>query len=306
VSIKIDQLAEKNMELEERLAATEHTRELSHSELWRLRDEVQSIKETMDFTRYSQFASSGTLASKTGRPFGSRRRKGFCQVIVNKQEREALDEEKVEFESVFKNLGFYVDEKVCELYDDVEPLINSVASRDYDDYNLFVCFVQSSVTKDWKIERFGGRSLSVTELLAKFRSLGFPQLQKEMPKIFIIQGHQTTTALEADEPLEEKSLFEKSLSEISLFVPSFETSSFEKSFSVKLSAFGKNFLCLFVPYRRGYISTLLSVIKLHSLERRDILDVFSEAKKLFYEKSRITIPEPIHNLTGPVYLNWEI
>jgi len=66
VSIKIDQLAEKNMELEERLAATEHVRKVSYSELRDLRDEVQSIKKTMDFTRYSQLASSGTLASKTG------------------------------------------------------------------------------------------------------------------------------------------------------------------------------------------------------------------------------------------------
>jgi len=207
----------------------------------------------------------------------------------------------VEFESVFKNLGFYVDGIVCESSDDIERLINSVASRDYEDYNLFVCFVQSCVTKDWKIKRFAGPPLSVTELLAKFGSWGVSRLQEEMPKIFIIQGHQTTTTLEADEPLDEKSLFKRPLFKIS----SLESSLSEELPSVKLPAFSKNFLCLFVPYRKGYISTLLSVIKLHSssLKRRDILDTLLEAKKLFYEKNHIIIPEPIHNLMGPVYLN---
>ena len=209
-------------------------------------------------------------------PFG--RRKGFCQVIVNREKLEALDQEKVEFESVFEDLEFNVDEKVCGESNDVERVMNSVASRDYSDYNRFVCFIQSSVTKDWEIESFDGSSLSVTKLIAKFSFKKFYPWQG-MPKIFIIQGHPTTTARQADEPLD------------------------EKSFSVKLP-FSENILCLFVPYRKGYISTLLSVIKLHGSKRPvDILDIFSEAKKLFYEKNHITIPDPVHNFTRSVYLN---
>ena len=203
--------------------------------------------------------------------------KGFCQVIVNGQRLEALDEERKEFESVFKGLGFEVDEKVCESDDDVERVIDSVADRDFPHYNRFMFFIQSSVNRDGEIESTFGRSLSVTNLLAKFRFLEFSS-RSEPPKIFIIQGHQTTTALEADKPID------------------------EKSFSVELP-FGQNFLCLFVPYRKGYISTLLSVIKLHGSKRCDILDILSEAKKLFYEKNHITIPDPVHNLTRPVFLN---
>ena len=183
----------------------------------------------------------------------------------------------MEFESVFKDLGFDVDEKVCNTNDDLEQKIRSVASRDFRGYNRFVCFIQSSVTKDWEIESFDGSSLSVTKLIAKFRfEKSFPW--EVVPKIFIIQGHQSTTALQAGEPLD------------------------EKSFSVKLPV-GENVLCLFVPYRKGYISTLLSVIKLHGSERLvDILDILSEAKKLFYEKNHITIPDPVHNFMGTVYL----
>ena len=205
--------------------------------------------------------------------------KGFCQVIVSRQKLEALDKEKMEFESVFKDLGFDVDEKVCESNDDVERVITYVASRDYSGYNSFICFIQSSVTKDGRIESFFGRSLSITKLLAKFRCSELPHW-REAPKIFIIQGHQTTTALEADEPVDEKSV------------------------SVKLPV-GENFLCLFFPYRKGYIATLLSVIKLHSskIDRRPILDILSEAKKLFYEKNHVTIPDPVNNLTCPAYLN---
>ena len=203
--------------------------------------------------------------------------KGFCQVIVNRQKLEVLDKERMEFRSVFKDLGFDADEKVFESTDDVERVIDFLASRDYSDYNRFICFIQTSVTKDGRIESFLGRSLSITNLLAKLRCLELPPW-REAPKIFIIQGHQTTTALETDEPVDEKSV------------------------SVKLPV-GENFLCLFFPYRKGYIATLLSVIKLHSSKRRHILEILSEAKKLFYEKNRITIPDPVHNLTGPVYLN---
>ena len=203
--------------------------------------------------------------------------KRFCQVVVNRQKLEALDQEKVEFKSVFKDLGFDVDEKVCESNDDVESVIDYVSGRDYSGYNSLIFFVQSSVNRDGKIASSLGRSLSITKLLAKFRFSEF-SFRPQSPKIFIIQGHQTTTTLEADEPIDEKSL------------------------SVKLP-FGENFLCLFVPYRKGYISTLLSVIKLRGSKGRDILGILSEAKKLFYEKNHITIPDPVHNLTRPVYLN---
>lgn len=207
----------------------------------------------------------------------SDRIKGFCQVVVNRQRLEALDEEREEFKSVFKDLGFDVDENVCESNYDVELVINSVARRDYSHYNSFICFIQSNVTKDGKIESGSfGHSLSVTKLLANFKFLELPS-RREAPKIFIIQGHQTTTALEADEPDD------------------------EKSFSVKLPV-GET-LCLFFPYRKGYIATLLSIIKLHGSKRRDILYILSLAKKLFYEKNHIIIPDPVHNLTGPVYLN---
>ena len=200
---------------------------------------------------------------------------GFCQVIVNRQKLEALDKEKTEFESVFKDLGFDVDDKVCESNVDVGVVMNSVASRSYSCYDCFICFIQSNVTKDGEIESFFGRSLSVTTLLAKFSFMGASS-SRDPPKIFIIQGLQTTTALEADEPID------------------------EKSFSVNLPI--EETLCLFVPYRKGYISTLLSVIKLPSSKQRDILHILSEAKKLFYEKSHVTIPDPVHNLTGPVCL----
>lgn len=209
-----------------------------------------------------------------GAPFD--RIKGFCQVVVNRQRLEALDEEREEFNSVFKDLGFDVDEKVCESNYDVERVINSVARRDYSDYNSFICFIQSNVTKDGEIESSFGHSLSVNKLLAKFSFLKFSSL-RGASKIFIIQGHQTTTALEADEPIDEKS--------VSMKLPVGET------------------LCLFFPYRKGYIATLLRIIKLHGSKRRDILYILSEAKKLFYEKNHITIPDPVHNLTGPVYLN---
>jgi len=206
--------------------------------------------------------------------------KGFCQVVVNRQKLEALDGEKVEFERVFKDLGFDVDEKVCKSNDDVKRVIVSVADRDYSDYNRFVCFIQSNVNRDWEIEGFDGGSLSVAKLLTNFRYSRFSSWSEPL-KIFIIQGHQTTTALEADEPID------------------------EKSFSLKLP-FGENCLCLFVPYRKGYISTLLSVIKSQGSKPRDIFDILSEAKKLFYEKNHITIPDPVHNFRGPVYLNQEI
>lgn len=191
-----------------------------------------------------------------------------------RHELEALDEEKVEFESVLKDLGFYVDEEVCESNDDVEWVLHSVAGRVYGEDSLFVCFVQSSVTAPW----------SAIELLHKFKIL-----RQEMPKIIIIQGHQTTTALEAGVSYDYnwQLLLKNSLTE-------------------DLLAFG-DFLCLIVPYRKGYISTLLSVIKLFGSKPwpRDILDILSEAKKLFYEKSHITIPDPVHNLKGPVYLSQE-
>ena len=124
--------------------------------------------------------------------------------------------------------------------------------------------------------------MSVAGLIAKFRfeeSFDPP----ELPKIFIIQGHQTTTAEKAFEPL------------------------YEKPFSVKLPEREK-YLCLFVPYRKGYISTLLSVIKSHGSKhtRRHILEILLEAKKLFYNQNHITIPDPVHNLVDPVYLNADI
>ena len=208
-----------------------------------------------------------------GQPFRSSRRKGFCQIIAERKEVEALDEEKVEFESVFKDLGFYVDVEVWESTHDVGRVLNSLARRVFGEYSLFVCFVQSSVTSP----------MSVINLLREFKIL-----QQEMPKIVIIQGHQTTIALEAAVAY----AYDWHLL-------------FEKTYSEDLPAFGENFLYLFVPYRKGYISTLLSVIKLPGSKPRDILDILSEAKKLFYEKSHITIPDPVHNLKGPVYLSQE-
>ena len=208
-----------------------------------------------------------------------KRTKGFCQVVVNRQKLEGLDVEKEEFKSVFKGLRFDVNEKVLKSNDDIEWLMDSVADRDYYDYNQFVCFIQSNVNRDWEIEMPDGRSWSVTELLTRFKFFRHPSWlgSLELRKIFIIQGHQTATTLMADEPTEEKSFLIK--------LPHAES------------------LCLFVPYRKGYISTLLNVIKSQSIKRRDILDILSEAKKLFYEKNHITIPDPVHNLMGPVYLN---
>lgn len=40
--------------------------------------------------------------------------------------------------------------------------------------------------------------------------------------------------------------------------------------------------------------------------RFHILDILSEAKALFYKQNHITIPEPVHNLVDPVYLDLEV
>ena len=208
-----------------------------------------------------------------------KRMKGFCQVVVNRQKLEGLGDEKEEFKSVFKGLRFDVNEKVCKSNDDIEWVLDSVADRDYSDHNLFVCFIQSNVNRDWEIEMPDGRSWSVTELLTRFKFFRYPSWpgSLELRKIFIIQGHQTATTLKADEPID------------------------EKSFLVNLPF--KESLCLYVPYRKGYISTLLNVIKSLGIKPRDILDILSEAKKLYYEQNHIIIPDPVHNLMGPLYLN---
>ena len=188
---------------------------------------------------------------------------GFCQIIVNREKREVLLKEEEEIESVFQDLCYEVNKEVCGAENDVT---NFLARGDYSGKGCFVCFVLSNVTKKWEIETLSRRPLSVSRLVAKFRHSFLGQ-----PKIFIIQGHQKSTALKTDEPFDVKSL------------P------------------GENFLCLFVPYRKGYISTLLSVIKLHG-SKRDLLYILSETKKLFHEKSGITIPDPVHNFSGKVYL----
>ena len=157
--------------------------------------------------------------------------------------------------------------------------IDSLARRDYSDKNSFVCFILSNVTKNWEIENSGGKPFNVTKLMAKFNTSECFTL-KRLPKIFIIQGDQKASAHESDEPVA------------------------EKPFSAELPV-GRNFLCLFVPYRKGYISTLLSVIELHGSDR-DLLYILSEAKKLFYSRNHIIIPDPVHNFSGKVYLglNW--
>lgn len=221
-----------------------------------------------------------------GQPF-----KGFCQVIVNRQELKVLDEEKEEFKSVFKDLGFYFDEVACKWNDDVEGVIEHVVSRDYGACNLFVCFVQSCVTEDWNIKNSDGRTLDFKSLLAKFTTLKSSHLVRKMPKIFIIQGHKTITALATVERYDWKSSSDKLL--------------LGRSFPVRSSDLGEDFLCLFVPYEKGYISTLLSIIKLPGSRRRDISGILLEAKKQFYKNTHVIIPDPIHNLTVPVCLGQE-
>ena len=162
-----------------------------------------------------------------------------------------------------------MDKAVCSPKNDVESIINSVALRDYDGNSSLVCFILSDVT------------LSVSKLMTKFR--GSDSLQFT-PKIFIIQGHQSlATALsETKVPVDETSI------------------------TIQLPVGVENLLCLFVPYRKGYISTLLSTIKLHGLKhslKRDFLHILSEAKKSFYEKNNITIPDPVHTFSDPVYLH---
>lgn len=169
-----------------------------------------------------------------------------------------------------------MNKELCGAENDVELVTNSLARRDYSDKYCFVCFILSNVTKNWEIETLGRHPLSVDRLVAKFRHSFLVQ-----PKIFIVQGHQKSTALETDVPFDETSFY-----------------------TVKLLP-GANFLCLFVPYRKGYISTLLSVIKLHG-SKRDLLYILSEAKKLFYEKSGMTIPDPVHNFSSKVYLTHKL
>ena len=169
-----------------------------------------------------------------------------------------------------------MNKEVCGAENDMELAINSLARRDDSDKDCYICFILSNVTKNWEIETLGRHPLSVSRLVAKFRRSFL-----RGPKIFIIQGHQKSTALETDEPFDETSFY-----------------------TVK-SLPGENFLCLFVPYRKGYISTLLSVIKLHG-SKLDLLFILSEAKKLFYEKSGITIPDPVHSFSSKVYLTHKL
>lgn len=174
-----------------------------------------------------------------------------------------------------------MDKAVCSPKNDVESIINSVALRDYDGNRILVCFILSDVTESSEIQSFSGKTLSVSKLMTKFWRSDSLQFT---PKIFIIQGHQSlATALsETKVPVDETSI------------------------TIQLPVGVENLLCLFVPYRKGYISTLLSTIKLHGLKhglKRDFLHILSEAKKSFYEKNNITIPDPVHTFSDPVYLH---
>ncbi|KAJ7383752.1 Caspase 8, apoptosis- cysteine peptidase, like 2 [Desmophyllum pertusum] len=209
--------------------------------------------------------------------FSGERNPGFCQIIINGQRSETLFKEDGEVQSVFQELGFDVDKAICSPKNDVESIINSVALRDYDGNRILVCFILSDVTESSEIQSFSGKTLSVSKLMTKFWRSDSLQFK---PKIFIIQGHQlpATALSETKVPVDETSI------------------------TIQLPVGDKNVLCLFVPYRKGYISTLLSTIKLHGL-KRDFLDILSEAKKSFYEKNNITIPDPVHTFSGPVYLH---
>lgn len=216
-------------------------------------------------------SSVGGFGRSTKGPFVGT--KGFCQVIINRTIQEALVGEEEEIVSVFQSLGYDVDTATCTPNDDVKQLVKPIAARNYDNKNIFFCFILSNVTKNLEIENSKGDTFNVKDLLVNFIPRNCLLLWGK-PKVFIFLGHQSVTAPET------KHSAIRVLSDAEVPFPG---------------------LYLFVPYGKEYISTLLNQIKLHG-SRLDLLSIFEEAKKSFYEETNLTIPDPVHNFSKKVFL----
>ena len=197
---------------------------------------------------------------------------GLCQIIINRTTQEELVGEMDEIVHVFEELHYHVDKATCTPSDGIEKVIESIAARDYQYRKFFVCFILSNLTENMEMESVKGGAFNVKDLMGMFSPLHCPQLSGR-PKVFIFLVHQKAGA-----------------SESKYSVP--------KTLTAHLPFHG---LCLFVPYSQGYLSTLLTKIRSNGSDL-DLLTILEEAKKSFYKKTSITIPDPVHNFTERVFL----
>ena len=201
-----------------------------------------------------------------------KRNHGFCQVIINRTTQKEFVGEKDEIVRVFETLNYRVDKATCRPSDDLKKLAQSIVARDYEHCDIFVCFLLSNLTENMEMENVKGGAFNVRELMDMFSPPNCPKLAGK-PKVFIFLVHQKAAASESKYSVPEKLI---------TVVP------FDG-------------LCLFAPYGKGYLSSLLTEIGSHSLHS-DLLTILKEAKKSFYEKTKITIPDPVHNFRGRVFL----
>ena len=199
-------------------------------------------------------------------------KKGFCQIIIDRTTQEELVDKNNEIAGVFEGFNYYVDKVTCTPSYDLKTLVEGIAARDYVGVNIFVCFILSNLTENMEIESLEGGAFNLKDLMGMFNPMNCPQLSGR-PKVFIFLVHQKAGA-----------------SESKYSVP--------KTLTAHLPFHG---LCLFVPYSQGYLSALLTQIALRGSDR-DLLTILEEAKKSFYKKTSITIPDPVHNFTERVFL----
>ena len=176
------------------------------------------------------------------------------------------------FVRVFETLNYRVDKATCTPSDDLKKLVQSIVARDYEHSDIFFCFILSNLTENMEMESVKGGAFNVRDLMDMFSPQNCPKLAGK-PKVFIFLVHQKVAASESKYSVPEKLI---------TVVPF-------------------NGLCLFVPHGKGYLSALLTKIRSHYLYL-DLLTILKEAKKSFYEKTKITIPDPVHNFRGKVFL----
>ena len=169
-------------------------------------------------------------------------------------------------------LNYRVDKATCTPSDDLKKLVQSIVARDYEHCDIFVCFILSNLTENMEMESVKGGAFNVRDLMDMFSPPNCPKLAGK-PKVFIFLVHQKAAASES-----KYSIAEKLITEVPFYG-----------------------LCLFVPYGKGYLSDLLNEIMSRSLHL-DLLTILKEANKSFYTKTKITIPDPVHNFRGEVFL----
>ena len=180
--------------------------------------------------------------------------------------------EKDEIVCVFETLNYRVDKATCTPSDDLKKLVQSIVARDYEHSDIFVCFILSNLTENMEMESVKGGALNVRDLMDMFSPQNCPKLAGK-PKVFIFLVHQKAAASESKYSVPEKLI---------TVVPF-------------------NGFCLFLPHGKGYLSVLLTKIRSH-YSYLDLLTILKEAKKSFYAKIKITIPDPVHNFRGKVFL----